>query len=157
MIIRLSNLQVSAHSPSSVRGSPGTPRTPGTPGTPLSAASVAAAAADAAAAAAAAAALQPRPAATPPYTPGNHPAAAPATAPAAAPAPADVISPRRSPRKHVTPGSSTSNKGKGAARQLLTGPSSLPKRHPSTVGLQDLSGYGEESAEDSVEEFDETL
>ena len=149
MIIRLSNLQVSAHSPSSVRGSPGTPRTPGTPGTPLSAASVAAAAADAAAAAAAAAALQPRPAATPPYTPGNHPAAAPA--------PADVISPRRSPRKHVTPGSSTSAKGKGPARQLLTGPSSLPKRHPSTVGLQDLSGYGEESAEDSVEEFEETL
>jgi len=141
MIIRLSNLQVSAHSPSSVRGSPGTPRTPGTPGTPLSAASVAAAAA--------ADALQARPAATPPYTPGNHPAAAPA--------PADVISPRRSPRKHVTPGSSTSAKGKGAARQLLTGPSSLPKRHPSTVGLQDLSGYGEESAEDSVEEFDETL
>ena len=144
MIIRLSNLQVSAHSPSSVRGSPGTPRTPGTPGTPLSAAS-------------AAAALRSRPAATPPYTPGNHPAAAPATAPAAAPAPADVISPRRSPRKHVTPGSSTSAKGKGAARQLLIGPSSLPKRHPSTVGLQDLSGYGEESAEDSVEEFDETL
>ena len=142
MIFLHSNLQVSAHSPLEVRGSPSTPRTPGTP---LSAASVSAAAA-------AAAALQARPAATPPYTPGNHPAAAPA--------PADVISPRRSPRKHVTPGSSTSAKGKGAARQLLTGPSL--KRQPSTVGrasrtLQDLSGYGEESATDSVGELDETL